>query len=629
MCVTDSLWSARKGLLAGIAFTVSIGLAGACAADDREREDDDDRGFFCLSVLHNNDAESQIIAAGSRDLEDFGGAAEFVTVVQQEKRDARRNGCRSLAGVGAYDDEDDDEGLDRGVVIVSSGDNFLAGPEFTASLETRNPPLRPYYDSTVVSRIGYDALALGNHEFDFGTDVLREFIVGVRRQIPFLSANLDFSEEPGLQALVERGRIAKSIVVRKNGRRVGIIGATTEQLPLISQPGDTIINAVQPAVQAEIDALRAKGVEIIVLISHLQSVNDDLDLIGELSGLDIAIAGGGDEVLANPLDPLVPGDERDVFGPYPLIGTGADGVDVPVVTTAGNYKYVGRLDCLFDRHGRVVDCDGGPVRVAQIPESGPAPADAVRPNRLIERRVTEPVAVFLDDLAADVIGSTEVGLNGVRSNVRTIETNLGDLIADALLQRVTILADEANEPLPDVALQNGGGIRNDDIRGPGDLTRLDTFDILPFSNFLSIVPDIPRSQFKQILERAVSAVENVQGRFAQVGGFSFSWDPAGIAQELDSDGNIDVSGTRVIDVTLDDGTEIVTGGAVQPGPDLNIATIDFLARGGDGYPFAGAPFTILDETYQQALETFIIEDLSRLVEAADYPEGGEGRIERK
>ena len=87
-----------------------------------------------------------------------------------------------------------------------------------------------------------------------------------------------------------------------------------------------------------------------------------------------------------------------------------------------------------------------------------------------------------------------------------------------------------------------------------------------------------------------------------------------------------VHGTRVMEVTLDDGTVIVTGGAVVTGPDLTVATIDFLARGGDQYPYRGAPFTVLGASYQQALSNYIVDGLGGVISGADYPVGGEGRI---
>ena len=174
-------------------------------------------------------------------------------------------------------------------------------------------------------------------------------------------------------------------------------------------------------------------------------------------------------------------------------------------------------------------------------------------------------------------------------------------------------------------------MRNDAIIPAGDFTELDTFDVLPFPNFVTVIPDIPRSQFKEILENAVSNVENVDGRFAQVAGFEFTYDPTGTAQVVDDDGTVLTPGTRIVDVTLDDATQIVSGGTVVAGDDLTIATVDFLARGGDQYPYRGAPITLLGVSYQQALSNYIqaaVVDggLGGTISAADYPEGGEGRI---
>jgi 5'-nucleotidase len=207
-----------------------------------------------------------------------------------------------------------------------------------------------------------------------------------------------------------------------------------------------------------------------------------------------------------------------------------------------------------------------------------------------------------------------------------MESNLGNLAADSLLWQAGELAAGFGVPVPDVALQNGGGMRNDAIIPAGDITELDTFDVLPFPNFVTVIPDIPRAQFKEILENAVSQVENVSGRFAQVAGFSFTYDPDGTAQVVDDDGNVLTAGTRVREVTLEGGTQIVSGGNVVAGADLTIATIDFLARGGDQYPYRNAPITLLGVSYQQALSNFIQDELGGAITAADYPEGGEGRI---
>ena len=432
-----------------------------------------------LTVLHNNDGESQLLFAPGE--EDFGGAARFKTLMDNLRAEADANGA---------------------VLTLSSGDNFLAGPEFQVSLD--QPADEQLFESRVLELIGYDALAIGNHEFDFGPDVLARLISDFQAPTPFLSANLDFSNEAVLNELEQAGRIAASTVVEKDGQLFGIVGATTPNLPFVSSPRDVVVmDDVAAAVQAEINALEAAGINKIVLISHLQGVEEDQELVSMLSGVDIAIAGGGDELLANEGDLLVPGDEDDVFGAYPLTGYSLmDGNEVPVVTSAGNYKYIGRLIVDFDENGNVTSfsSESGPVRV-----SGTG-ADAVAEDQTVVDEVTSVIESAIDDLANNILATSEVGLDGVRGNIRSVETNLGNLIADAFLWQSEQLAGSFGVDVPQVAFANGGGIRNDNVIPAGDISELTTFDILPFANFLSVIPDIPAQQFKEILENAYSAV---------------------------------------------------------------------------------------------------------------------------
>ena len=136
---------------------------------------------------------------------------------------------------------------------------------------------------------------------------------------------------------------------------------------------------------------------------------------------------------------------------------------------------------------------------------------------------------------------------------------------------------------------------------------------------MSVAGDVPRATIKAALENAVSRRPGADGRFAQIAGFRFTYRLAGTAQVTATDGTITTPGTRVQEVILDDGTLIVSGGQVVDGPSIDVATIDFLARGGDQYPFIGLPFTTLGLTYQQALAEYLTVGLSGLITAAQYP----------
>lgn len=546
---------------------------------------------FTLTVLHHNDGESQLVNAGSGELEEFGGVAKFETLVRERRRNALCGGrC--------------------GSIMVSSGDNFLAGPEFNASLDKGVP----FYDALAMKRIGYDAITVGNHEFDFGPEILSGFIRGFPTRMPFVSANLDVSGAPGLARREEEGRIARSVVIRERGRRIGIIGATTPTLPLVSNPGPVEADDdVREAIQDEVTRLKDDGVDIIVASTHLQSIDEEVALVEELRGVDVVVAGGGGELLANEDDELVPGDEAQ--GPYPVVQEDSLGRDVPIVTTTGDYRYLGRLIVRFSESGLVTSI--GRER------SGPdVVGPDIEPDAEMTEAVVDPVRESIVALDETVIGSSEVPLDGTRDGVRTQETNLGSLATDGLL----FAAQRGGTPA-DVALQNGGGIRNDSVFEAGELTELQTFDALPFSNFVAVVPDVPAQALKELLERGVSGVEEREGRFAQVGGMRFTYDPSQTAQELAEDGTVATPGQRVRELALDDGRVLVQNGqVVQGAPAVRVATIDFLARGGDGYPFGDLEFSSLDVTYQQALRDYIADGLGGRVTAAQYPEGGTGRI---
>ena len=553
--------------------------------------------FTTVTVLHNNDGESELLPGDG----DFGGVAHFASVVERARVEV---------------------GDAHPLLLVTSGDNFLAGPEWTASVEKGVP----YYDSIALDLLSYDAMALGNHDFDFGPDTLANFIEGfVFSRVPFVSANLGFSAEPALDALVGTGRIAASVIVEDEGQLFGIVGATTPNLTFISSPRNVEVGQdVQAAVQAEIDALEAAGVNRIILISHLQGIEEDLDLAPQLRGLDVMIAGGGDELLANDDDLLIPGDEEEVHGPYPMVVQNAEGTNVPVVTTSGEYEYLGRLDVIFDAVGRVISYTGGPIRVA----GGDLP-DAVVPDPVIKKHVSDPVASFVEDLDENVLAISEVPLDGRRNEIRSRETNEGDLITDSFLWKAEDLYADFGAPPPDIAMANGGGIRNDSILPAGPVTELDTFNMLPFSNFLTIVPGVTPAEFETLLENVVSRVNAAgepegegTGRFAQIAGFSFTYDSSL------------PEGSRVMTATLDDGTVMIEAAGIAPtARNVNIVAVDFLAQGGDEW-FGGPPgrddFIILGTSYQQALADYLETPTAAggpggTISASAYPEGGEGR----
>ena len=543
---------------------------------------------FALTILHNNDGESKLLPD---DDAGFPGVARFAAQMKLMQAAAADAGSS--------------------VVTLTSGDNFLASQELNISL-ARDGAL---YDSIALSGL-YDAMALGNHDFDLGPEVTARFIEGFDPPVTFLSANADFSGEPVLQALVDSGVLAGSTTVETGGQRVGVVGAVTPLLPNISSPRNVVISAVLAAVQAEVESLTADGVDKIILVSHLQGVSEEIALVADLSGVDVVIAGGGDDLLRNEGDTCMPDDEP--AGPYPLVVADSTGTDVPVITAPGGYRCIGSLTVTFDGDGNIVSHTGRSVGVSF----------AVAPDPGVQSSVIEPLAAAAAEVDAQVIGHSEVDLDGRRASVRTGSSNQGNLHADALRATAANLAEDFGTAVPDAAIQNGGGIRNDAVITAGPITAGDTWDIAPFRNFV-VVGEVSRETFHVLLEQAVDRIPGAGGQFSQVSGFTFSYDPSAPARETDRAGDCSLAGnpgSRIREVTLDDGTAIVRNGAVVPGDPVVLTTIDFLANGGDCYPLADLEFTKLGVSYQQALANYISEDLGGTITAADYPEGGDDRI---
>jgi 5'-nucleotidase len=376
-------------------------------------------------------------------------------------------------------------------------------------------------------------------------------------------------------------------------------------------------------VQSEIDRLQSQGVNKIIVLAQLDSIDEEVALAGALTGVDAIVAGGSGALMARANDLLVPGDRYDPSNTYPLYANDSAGQQVPIVTVGGGYKYLGRLILEFDAAGNVVRVDPGSraIRVAGATEAG-----GVKADHILVTAIERPLQAYLDGLATSIVASAEVRLDGRREIIRKQETNLGDLMADAALWQARVLAGEFGVDAPDVAILNAGGMRLDRLREGGPLSLLDTYEIAPFASFITVVEKVSPAELKLILENAVSKLPLEDGRFGQIAGLTVIYDLAGEPLAFDAGGNPTNSGTRVLSVQLDDGNYIVQRGTVVPGAqDVSIATIDFMARGGDQYFFPEGART-LGVSYQQALVSYITDALGGVIGSADYPEGGNGRI---
>lgn len=563
-----------------------------------------------VTVLHIGDQESWLLSAqgnlrdnAGQAISFYGGIDRLATVM------ANAQSAATTAG--------------KTVIKLNAGDAFLPGPRFTASLTNLASAYnggQDFYDAIAMRQIGFDATVFGNHEFDLGPTIAARFaeVAGTT----YLSSNLNFDATAEFNALKASGKVAPSKIVTTNGgKKIGIVGATTPLLPIISSPGAVNLigydadntelqnlQALIPIIQTEINRLRtSEGVTTVILMSHLQNAANEINtVIPALTGVDLVVSGGGHELMTDPDDLLVNGGVAATFTTHPVNATDSTGKSVPVITGHFGNRYVGEVNLTIDdTTGALTSINS--TRMIRV-SGAAADADRVVGDATLNASIITPVSNYIAALNAQIIGTTATKLNGPThttctpapcnfvAGVRNAETGLGNLVADAMR-----FAGEA-----DVAIQNGGGIRTN-IAAAGNVSVGDTFNVLPFTNLVKRAPSMNATQLKDILEHAYGATSPVgaaNGRYAQISGMQVTYNSANTARTTFGTGN------RIQRVVLDDGTVLIDGGAVvNTTRTFSFATIDFTANGGDGYPFAAngvafenSPFTI---TYQEALANYI------------------------
>ena len=493
----------------------ALGLsAGAAAAD------------YSLTILHTNDFHARFEPINKYDSgcssEDntegkcFGGSARLMSAI----RDARARLDNSL--------------------LVDGGDQFQGTLFYT------------YYKGKLAAEMmnlmGYDAMTVGNHEFDDGPEVLRGFMDAL--EFPILMSNADVSGEPLLADVLK-----KSTVIEKNGERIGLIGLTPQDTDELASPGPNIIfTAPADAVQAEVDKMTEMGVNKIIVLSH-SGYGVDLQLAENTTGVDVIVGGHSNTLL---------GDMESAEGPYPtMVG------DTAIVSAYAYGKFLGELKVTFDDDGKVIEASGAPLLMDA----------AVVEDEATVSRIAE-AAKPLDEIRNKVVAQTDEAIGGDRETCRSQECTMGNLIADAMLDRV-------KDQGIDVAIQNGGGIRAS--IDAGEVTMGEVLTVLPFQNTLSTF-QVTGATLVEALENGVSQIEEGAGRFAQVAGMTYAFDASQPAGERVSDvmiGGAPVEMDKLYGVVsnnyvrgVGDGYKMFTDAqnAYDFGPDLADVTAEYLAE---------------------------------------------------
>lgn len=466
-----------------------------------------DADTWKLTVMHTNDTHAHLAEVARR-----------TTLVKQ----IRGEGGNSLL-------------LDAGDVF--SGDLYFTKWQGSADLAFMN-------------YLQYDAMTFGNHEFDKGTGVLAEFVKNAH--FPLVSSNIDFSKDKNIAPLLKEpvsfgagkdGSGVKSgvypyVVLEVDGHRVGVFGMTTEDTKETSSPGkDVVFRNAEIAAEETVRAMKKEGINIIIGLSHLGYARDK-GLAKNVEGIDLIVGGHTHTKLDTP-DVVI--DEVH---------------QTPTLVVQANEwgKFLGRVDLVFDSQGNVLT---GPGQTG----GGLITVDSKVEEDSIVKEMLAPYNAELEELKKQVVGVAAAVLDGERAQVRSKETNLGNLIADGMLAKAKALKDA------DIALMNGGGIRASIDQG--DITMGELRTVMPFGNTLYVL-DVTGQQLKDGLENGISGAKSADlpGKFPQIAGMKFKWDPAQPA------------GAKVFDVQIKQGQGFVP---LDLKATYRLATNSFVANGGDGY----------------------------------------------
>lgn len=487
------------GMLSVSAITLS---AGAALAD------------YELNILHINDFHSRIESINKFDStcsaeeegknECFGGAARLLTAINQTRDALKAQG--------------------KNVLLLNAGDNFQGSLFYTTYKGT--------VEAEVLNAMKFDAMTVGNHEFDDSEDGLVGFLDKV--QFPVVTANVVATAASKIG-----DRVKPSIVLEVGGQKIGIVGAVANDTAELTTPGPNITIAEDVAkISEQVQKLKQDGVDKIIALTHV-GYPRDLEFIAKIPDVDVVVGGHTHTLLSN--------TDQKAEGPYPTLVDNPGGYKVPVVQAGQYSKYLGDLKVVFDDSGVVKESKGDPILIDS----------SFKPDEATLKRIDELKAP-IEALKSKVVGSSEGPIEGDRKVCRVKECSMGNLVADATLARV-------KDQGVTIAFANSGGLRSS--IDAGDVSMGEVLTVLPFQNTVATF-QLKGEDIRAALENGVSQIDDGAGRFMQVSGLKYSFDRSKPA------------GGRVVSVDVKEGDAFVP---LDPAKTYIVAANNYVRTGGDGF----------------------------------------------
>lgn len=477
------------------------------------------QGAFKLNVLHINDMHSRVESisrfnstcstADEGEGKCFGGFGRLATKIWQRRKEIEDAG--------------------ENVITLDAGDQFQGSLFYTT--------YRGKVEGEFMNRIGFDAMAVGNHEFDNGPDVLADFIDLV--EFPVISGNISVADGEKLA-----GKIDEWTILEVGGEKIGVLAVTTPDTAIISGPGPNVTFQDEIEYLREaVGRLRGEGVDKVLLLSHVGFTRDQ-QIAAAIEGISAIIGGHSHTLLSN---------TEEGAPAYATLVENPAGKAVPIVQAGAYSKHLGDLTLIFAEDGYVAEATGD-TRVLDA---------SIEPDAEIEARIAE-LAGPIETMKATPVGEVSAPIDGSRETCRARECEMGVAVTDAILARTADMG-------VTIAIQNGGGLRAS--IGQGMATVGDVLSVLPFQNTLATMK-LKGADIVASLEAAVDDIENGAGKFPQVAGLKFTLDM-----------NVAPNEGRVSDVQVREGDAWVP---IDPDKVYGVGTNDFMRKGGDGYALFAA-----------------------------------------
>lgn len=511
---------------------------------------------YTLTILHINDFHSRQESINKYDStcsaeeesknECFGGIARVKAKIDERRAALSKDGGN--------------------VIVLNAGDEFQGSLFYTT--------YKGDDTAEFMNGIGYDVMALGNHEFDDGVDTLAKFLGKVK--FPVISANTIAADGSPIA-----GKYKPYVIKDIGGQKIGIVSAITTDTADISTPGPTVKFADEiETLKKQVEALKAEGVNKIIALNHDGYVKDK-QIAASVAGISVIVGGYSHTLLSN-TDP-------QALGPYPTLVKGPSGRDVPIVQAKSYSKYLGELKVTFDDDGNVIRSEGAPILLDS----------SVVPDPAYLARVKE-LAKPIEALKAQKVAESTGVIEAAREVCRVVECSMGNLVADAMLDRV-------KDQGMTIAIINGGGLRAS--IDAGDVTMGEVLTVLPFQNTLSTF-QLKGADVVAALENGVSQIDQGAGRFAQVSGLKYAFDVSKpVGQRVSAVEVRDGSGWKPIDTAATygvvsnnymraggDGYKIFASNAQNAydyGPGLEAVVSDYLAKNTPYKPYTDGRITVL------------------------------------